>query len=220
VITLAIDASTYLGTVAVLRDAHVLADAEAAMRGREAEALMPAVASVFRKASVQPPELDRVICGAGPGSFTSLRIAASIAKGLAFGHGCPLFSVSSLALILAADGLPRPGRWLTALDALRGELYVEAFAVGEQGDVDVMPIPQIVARDDLAALAESLGAELMGPGLRFDRSPHARGVWALEPMIVPADLASWEPSYGRKAEAEARWVSAHGRPLPSVGSDQ
>lgn len=214
-ITLALDASTYIGTVAVLRDAHLLADGEARMRGRDAEALMPCVASVLRAASVAPRDLGRVICGAGPGSFTSLRIAASIAKGLAFGGGCPLHAVSSLALVLTADGLPRAGRWLTALDALRGEFYVEAFAIDEQGDVEVIPTRQIVSEGELALLAESLGAQLVGPGRPLDRRPHARGVWALERLIVPADLATWEPSYGRKAEAQVRWEAAHDRALPS-----
>lgn len=214
-ITVALDASTYIGTVALLRDSTVIAEGEAAMRGRDAEALMPRVADVLREADVSPRALDRVVCGSGPGSFTSLRIAASIAKGLAFGCGCTLATVSSLALLLVANGRPAAGRWLSALDALRGELYVQAFAVDQRGDVTVIPVPAIVAQRELAALAESLGAEVVGPGQRISRMPHARGVGMLEPLLVPADLASWEPDYGRKAEAQVRWEAAHDRPLPS-----
>lgn len=215
-ITLALDASTYTGTVAVLRDSQVLADGEAAMRGRDAEALMPCVADVLREAGVVPRELNRVVCGAGPGSFTSLRIAASIAKGVAFGCGCPLFAVSSLALILAGEGLPPTGRYLAALDALRGEVYVEAFAVQEGGAVDVIPTQHIVTQNELAPLAESLGASLVGPGQTAFRRPRAGGVGTLERLIVPADLSVWEPNYGRKAEAQARWEAEHHRPLPLI----
>lgn len=214
-ITLAVDASTYTGTVAVLRDSQVLADAEAAMRGRDAEALMPCVAEVLREAAIVPRELNRVVCGAGPGSFTSLRIGASIAKGVAFGCGCPLFAVSSLALVLAGEGLPPAGRYLAALDALRGEVYVEVFAVHESGAVDVIPTQHIVTQNQLAPLAESLGAALVGPGQTAFRRARAGGVAALERLIVPADLSAWEPNYGRKAEAQARWEAAHHRPLPS-----
>ena len=212
-ITVAIDASTYLGTVALLRDSTVIAEGEATMRGRDAETLMPRVADVLRVAEVSPGALDRVVCGSGPGSFTSLRIAASIAKGLAFGCGCTLATVSSLALLLMANGRPTAGRWLSALDALRGELYVQAFAVDQRGDVTAIPAPAIVAHGQLAALAESLGAEVVGPGQPV--YPHARAVAMLERMLVPVDLASWEPDYGRKAEAQVRWEAAHHRPLPS-----
>ena len=214
-ITLAIDASTYVGTVAVLRDRQVVADGEAAMRGRDAEALMPRVADVLREARVAPRQLERVVCGDGPGSFTSLRIAASIAKGLAFGCACPLLAVSSLALIVGADCMPREGRWLATLDALRGDVYVQAFTVNGKGDVQRIPAAPIVPKTDLTALAESLGAQIVGPGQAIDRMPHARGVSALEHLLVTADLGTWEPDYGRKAEAQVRWEAAHHRPLPS-----
>lgn len=215
-ITFAIDASTYIGTAAVLHDGQVVAEGAAAMRGRESEALMPCVADVLQRAHVAPSDLDRIVCGAGPGSFTSLRIAASIAKGLAWATDRPLLAISSLALILTADGLPKAGRWLTALDALRGESYVEAFEVRESGDVEVIPTRRIVAHGELASLTQSLGASLAGPDQAFNRSPHARGLSALEPLIVPVDLGTWQPAYGRKAEAQVRWEMAHDRALPSA----
>src|SRR5207302_8483912 len=102
-ITLALDASTYRGTVAVLDDARVLVDATAAMRGKDAELLMPALDRAVRDAGQSLHSVERVVCGAGPGSFTSLRIAASIAKGIAIGRAIPLYAVSSLALIVAAN---------------------------------------------------------------------------------------------------------------------
>src|SRR3954454_11020080 len=73
-ISLAIDASTYVATVAVIHDERVVARGEATMRGREAEALMPAVADTLRRAGVSAHDLSRLVCGARPGSFTSLRI--------------------------------------------------------------------------------------------------------------------------------------------------
>lgn len=214
-ITLAIDASTYTGTVAVLRDSHLLADREAAMRGRDAEALMPCVADALRDADVTVQELGRVVCGAGPGSFTSLRIAGSIAKGLAFGCGCPLFAVSSLALILTGDGLPLVGRYLAALDAMRGEVYVQGFTVHESGDVEVIPTRHIITQGELQPLAQSLGATVIGPGQTLFRRPRARGITALERLIMETDASTWQPDYGRKAEAQVRWEAAHDQPLPS-----
>lgn len=219
-ITLALDASTYLGTAAVIRDGAVLADTEAAMRKRESETLMPAVIAVLTRAGVSVRDLSRVVCGAGPGSFTSLRIAASIAKGIAAGVPCPLYAVSSLALLAAGDGTPRPGRYLAALDALRGQAYVAGFAVETTGEIVATMPPSLVRQQDLPSLANSLDAMTIGPGQEVDRSPRARGALALESIITahgPVDLGRWEPAYGRDAEAQVRWEAAHGQPLPLGG---
>src|SRR4051812_50046839 len=90
------------------------------MRGRESEALMPAVADCLSRAAVKASELSRVVCGSGPGSFTSLRIAASIAKGVAAGACCPLFAVSSLALLAGWGGEQPPGEYLAGFCPFRG----------------------------------------------------------------------------------------------------
>lgn len=219
--TLVIDASTYVGTTALFRGASVVADGSATMRGRDAEALMPMVADTLARAGVSPRELARVVCGAGPGSFTSLRIAASIAKGIALGAGVPLFAVSSLALLAAGNGSPSPGAYLAVLDALRGEAYVGGYAVSARGEVTVMHAEGLVRQSDIGELASSLGAVTVGPGQAIDRAPLARAAIALDSMIRergPVDLATWEPGYGRKAEAQMRWEASHGRPLPSGGA--
>ena len=220
-ITLVVDASTYTGTTALVSDGKLLADAEAAMRGRESEALMPAIAAMLSRAGVSPRDLSRVVCGAGPGSFTSLRIAASIAKGIATGVGCPLYAVSSLALLAADDGTPEPGRYLAALDALRGEAYVGGFSFDANGEIVVIMPPSLVRQQDVPGIASELAAIAVGPGREIDRGPRARGVTALESIIEangPADLGSWEPAYGRSAEAQVRWETAHGQPLPLGGT--
>lgn len=217
---LAIDASTYTGTVAVLRDATLAAERETAMRGRDVERLMPAVAEALGAAGLAPGALDLIVCGAGPGSFTSLRIAGSIAKGLAFPVRVPLRAVSSLVLMVA--GLEPPaavGRYLAVLDALRGESYVQAVEItaGEAG-VRALDPPRILPNHEVDAFAASLGAMTVGAGQRVVGAPHARGVGRLlgsgGPELVEVDAASWEPDYGRLAEAQVRWEAAHGRPLP------
>lgn len=215
--TLVIDASTYTGSVAILRGGRVLADGEAAMRGRDAEALMPMVADVLARADVRAGSLDRVVCGAGPGSFTSLRIAASIAKGVALGVGCPLFAVSSLALLVGGDGNPPPGRYLAVLDALRGDAYVGGYSVGLHTEVTALFEERLVRQTEVAPLAARLEATAVGPGQTTDRVPHARGAAALEALILDGgavDLSGWEPRYGRKAEAQMRWEASNRKPLP------
>jgi tRNA threonylcarbamoyladenosine biosynthesis protein TsaB len=219
-ITLALDASTYVGDVAVLRDAEVLATESVAMRGAEHERLMPAVVDVLRSAGVEVDEIERLVCGAGPGSFTSLRIAGAISKGIACGVGVPLFAVPSMALIVAGAE-PPVGRYLSVADALRGEAYVALYDVDVNRKTLELEPARIVSLTDVQALAADLGAQTIGPSRELCAivaNPRASAVAALEEMIAangPVDLASWEPAYGRLAEAQVKWEAAHGRPLPA-----
>ncbi len=218
-ITLAMDASIYRGTVAVLDGTRLVVAQSAAMRGQDAERLMPAVDQAVRDAGCTVSDLDRVVCGSGPGSFTSLRIAASLAKGLAVGRSIPLFAVSSLALIVAAnvkDGPRGPRRYLATLDALRGESYVALFE-HDAGAVRALDVMQRVPHEKVTEIAQRERARAVGPDQADAWLPHARGVALLDALIDdagPVELATWEPLYGRMAEAQVKWESAHGRALP------
>ena len=206
-ITLVIDASTYRGTVALFRNEELLSSAEAVMRGAQSEALMPAVADVLSQGGTKVEELSRVLCGEGPGSFTSLRIAASIAKGLCLGRNIPLYAVSSLGL--AAAAVSARGAFVVAIDALRDEWYAAVFDRGEQRLTQRSHF-SIVAKKDIEAFAAGIGPVFL------DAQPHARTCAALFPDVDakgPVDLDGWEPSYGRLAEAQVKWEAVHGRPL-------
>lgn len=215
VLTLAVDASTYAGSVAVLRGTTVLAERTTPMRGAHEERLMPAAADALSDAMVAPRDLDRIVCGEGPGSFTSLRIAGAIAKGIAAGAGCPLHTVSSLVLLVAADARTA-GAYLAVLGALRGESFVQRVDVGGAGAVVSAGPVERVADDRLGDVAAAAGATIVGSGHASDAAPHARGlarVDATSGLVRPADLVAWEPNYGRAAEAQVRWEARHGRPL-------
>ncbi|MFI5230678.1 MAG: tRNA (adenosine(37)-N6)-threonylcarbamoyltransferase complex dimerization subunit type 1 TsaB [Gemmatimonadales bacterium] len=219
-ITLAIDASTYVGDVCVLDGVTVLAEARAEMKGAERERLMPAVAATLAEAGVAVGAIGRVVCGAGPGSFTSLRIAAGIAKGIALGTGAPLFAVSSLALIVGGPVLVA-GTYLAALDALRGEFYLALFRIDAAGVVAELERARLVAQSEVEHVATECRARIVSP-TRFDgsivASPRAAAVARVERALLDdgaVDVGSWEPSYGRLAEAQVRWESAHGRALPA-----
>lgn len=217
-LTLAVDAATYAGTVAVLAGRELLAERQAAMRGEREERLMPAVADALRDAGGGAADVAVVVCGGGPGSFTSLRIAAAIAKGLATAQSIPLRAVSSLWLVVAgAQPVLAPGRYVAALDAMRGEWFSAPITVRADG---------VVVEDaawSFATLGEleervARGERVLGPHPSFGAvAPHARGAarWApaAEPPGALVSLDGWEPDYGRKAEAQVRWEATHGRPL-------
>lgn len=214
-LTLAVDASTYAASVALVRESQVVREYTVPMRDAKHERLMPAIADALRDMTIR--DVDRIVCGAGPGSFTSLRIAASIAKGLAVGAEKPLFAVSSLVLLIAGSEIqPAAGRWLALLDAMRGESFSQVIEVTASGTVSEVSDLRVVREEEIEALARAMDARTAGPGRELDLAPHARGVARLDShpaLRAPVDLASWEPDYGRLAEAQVRWERTHGRSL-------
>ena len=220
-ITLVLEASTYAGSAAVIDGTRVVAERAVAMRGREHEALMPAVAAALAEANVTPGSIDRVVCGAGPGSFTSLRIAGAIAKGIALAAVCPLVPISSLALVVASREPFGPGRYLAAIDALRGEHYVALFEVGASGDLKALGPELRVPSTEVLERAAAHDAVAVGPGREGAAhvDPRAAAAARLADLLdatPAADLAGWEPAYGRLAEAQVKWEATHGRSLEAV----
>lgn len=214
---LVIDASTYRGTVAIVDGPRVLAEREVQMRGVDEERLMPAVSDTLSLAGIPVAGLSGVVCGAGPGSFTSLRIAASIAKGIAAAGGVPLLSVSSLALIVVGGSeMAEAGRYMAATDAMRGDVFALRLDVGPDGRVEAEGHMTLAPAASAFRIAHEEGRLLVGPAQGEAWFPHVRGVARLHGSHLapsPVDLATWEPSYGRLAEAQVTWERTHGRSL-------
>lgn len=216
-ITLALDAAAGNGTIAVLRDGRCIAGRDVVMRSAEEERFFPAILDTLASVGLSTREITGIVAGAGPGSFTALRVVGAIAKGLAAGIGCPLFGVPSLALIPTALGSPAPDTtYLATLDALRGERYAALVRLDAAGAVAAVEPLGLVAAPALAERAAAAGAILIGPDEAEAAAPHARGVARCLALITdagPVDLASWEPVYGRLAEAQVKWEATHGRTL-------
>ena len=214
-LALCLDASTSQGTVSLLRDGDVIAASVAAMRGENSERLMPTVVEMLLGQNATASDLGAVACGAGPGGFTSLRIAAAIAKGFAAARSLPLFVAPSPLLIVSGAEPPfAPGTYVAILDAMRGDVFslvvtVDASGVFRSAEYVLEPCAAAEAR------AKSLGAVVVGPSAPGAHAPHARGFAPLfrQGLVARVDLDTWEPDYGRKAEAQVRWERDHGQAL-------
>lgn len=214
-LTLALEGSTYAGSVALIRGSELVADVTledvagsvpAAGRG---ERMLPAVAECMKRSRVEGRDVARIVCGAGPGRFTSLRVAGAVAKGLATGYNIDLYAVSSLLLIAAAADPPLgPGEYLPVLDAMRGDSFGARVMVAPDGVISQQGPAVIFSSRDIEELcAAEPGLRVVGAGQRITGAPHARGVSRLLPQIIaagPVDLASWEPDYGRLPEAQVK----------------
>lgn len=222
--TLAIEGSTYRGSVALFRGVEIVsermlsADDGGVARAGRGERLMPAIAECFAEAGLKGHAIARIVCGSGPGSFTSLRIAGSVAKGLAVGYGVPLFAVSSLLLSVSGAKPPLPpGEYLSVLDAMRDEFFASRIVYRPDTGEHELSAVTILSRLDLDDFrATERAVRVVGPGQEIDVHPHARGVATVLDHVIASgavDLAGWEPDYGRLAEAQVRWEAVHGRPL-------
>jgi tRNA threonylcarbamoyl adenosine modification protein YeaZ len=128
VLILAFDTATDVATSALVDDDEVLGE-----RASLAKSLLEDVDALLRQASARPTELDAVVVGTGPGSFTSTRIGLAVARGLGLALGVEGTGVSTLdALAEGAEGA------LPVIDARRGEVFVPGgLAVApEKVDVD------------------------------------------------------------------------------------
>jgi tRNA threonylcarbamoyladenosine biosynthesis protein TsaB len=220
-ITLALDGSTYSPTTALLRDGKLISDErleapQNSESGGRGEALLPLIAKMLETNGLTPRQITSVICGSGPGSFTSLRVAASVAKGIAVASGAKMYAVRSLLLHFAgAPGRVADGRYLAVLPAMRGDLFVLDASV-RKGIPAASGGHSVLPETDLPTVAKSAGARVIGPGQEIDVTPHARGAVAMYDAILaagPVDIRSWEPDYGRLAEAQVKWEATHGRPV-------
>ena len=131
---LALDTATENCSAALLIDKEVHALEERIERGH-AERILPMVDELLRSARLELIELTAIAFGRGPGSFTGVRLAASVAQGLAFGAQLRVAPVSDLRA-LAQRALEFPGasaRVLVCSDARMQEVYWGCFERGPDG---------------------------------------------------------------------------------------
>jgi tRNA threonylcarbamoyladenosine biosynthesis protein TsaB len=128
-LSLAFDTSTQWGRFALARDDEVLEYRPLNVSGSYADALLPIIEDMLAQSGHRKCELSVVGVTVGPGSFTGVRIGVATAKGLAWGLGCNLVGVTSLAAMAAALLEENPASELAVpvLDARRGEVFAGIF---------------------------------------------------------------------------------------------
>ncbi len=159
---LAIDTSTERATVALAIGDDVYTDEQGSLR-QHAQRLLPMVEGLLKKSSIHLNQLDGIVFGRGPGSFTGLRIACSVAKALAYAHDLPLYPVSSLAAVADEVYYTEPDlapetQVLAMLDARMQQVYWGCFSRD-----NFSPTEQVTAAEDV--FAPSVPLIVAGVGL-------------------------------------------------------
>lgn len=230
-IRVAIETATWVGSVAVARDGELLAEVELGVRSRHASTAVPGLQEALETGGVARGEIGEVVVGAGPGSFTGVRVAGATAKGLATALDVPLVAYSSLlaaavsAVVAgdepdASDGLDAGVPICALFDARRKEAYAGCWWVGREALTEVAA-PMVGSVDEIVAALVRAGAEV-GAGVLFvgeGLEKHGAGVAAaasevgLDARLGAPDawprassllwLAHRHPSAGRVADAAA-----------------
>lgn len=124
----AIETSGALGSVALLDDAQLVAEASVLVVGAHAETLLPVLDALFTRAGWTPSDVGRWAVGVGPGSFTGVRVGVALAKGIVMATGAELVGVSSLDAV--AYGIDDESLVVSLVAAGKGELFVQARRAG------------------------------------------------------------------------------------------
>lgn len=193
---LALDTSTSTASVALFDGQRVLSETTW-LAGREhSTRLLVEVEAAFERIGRRPPQLTGVVVARGPGSFTGVRVALSVAKGLAAGLGLPLWGVSSLDVVAYAAGqVEHPVQ--AVLEAGRGRYATALYVAG-----------RCVATARLASLDE-LEASIEGTTLLIgELSPEARSRFAAHAHARLASAAASVRRAGYLAELGWRLAQA------------
>jgi tRNA threonylcarbamoyladenosine biosynthesis protein TsaB len=137
------------------------------------------------RASLSFTQLGAIAFSRGPGSFTGLRICASITQGLALAYDLPVIPVSSLAILAQGSyRLDKVPNVVTCLDARRHEVYWASYKLDDNGLMSLLGSEQVIAPEH-ARTEDGEGWRGVGPGFKTYRAELAKN-----PQV---HLASVEP---------------------------
>jgi tRNA threonylcarbamoyladenosine biosynthesis protein TsaB len=221
---LAFDTSTPCARVAVLSpEGDCLAAAEK-VAARHSSNLLRLCDEVFRATGATVKDLAAIACGAGPGSFTGLRVGLAVAKGLALADRIPFVLVSSLdALAVDLTGTNDEGLVLPCIDAGKGQVYGRLYRAAGGTSAPIGSDELALLPEDLCRLVreQAAGAALVAGGNGVDRYQEVfraqLGVEAVRFQVAgPSALAVGRLALARLARGEhdnlETSVPRYGRP--------
>ena len=146
---LAFDTSSSACSVAIQSNDQIFSFHEPSPM-HQADRILPIIQDLLHKSSLSLEDLDAVAYGAGPGSFTGIRIANSLAQGIGFGVDLPIIPISSLAAIAQAAFLEKCWTHLmVSVDARMQQIYWALYKVNTKEIVDLIGCEVLVKPEEI-----------------------------------------------------------------------
>ena len=168
---MAIDASTEACSVALTVNNKTISEFELAPQSHSV-LLLPMIDRLLKKADIKLAQLDGLIFGQGPGSFTGVRIGVGVAQGLAFAADLKVVGVSTLQVMAQqAYSLHQQVDVIAAIDARMSEVYAGYYQLNEKGIMEAVLNDTVLAPEKLTEyLSEHLSEnqQVYGVGTGWD----------------------------------------------------
>ncbi len=202
---LAFDTSTEYLSLALLKGGETFRyDCNASQA--HSQIILPQIQALLDSASLQLSDLQGIAFGAGPGSFTGVRIAAGVAQGLGFGANLPVVSVCTLLALAEASGADKV---IACLDARMGEVYHAAYEKVDNAWQCIIE-PGLYKPDAVPAIA---GAGWVGAGSGWQTyaeqlsAAYVEQLQATQPQLLPIADAILKLALPIFAKGEAKPAS-------------
>jgi tRNA threonylcarbamoyladenosine biosynthesis protein TsaB len=124
---LALESSTALGSVALLRDGRVLGEESSLKQRSHSEFLNSALSRLAFSLKMSLSEVDMIAVSVGPGSFTGVRVAGGLAKSLAYSLKKEIWAVDSLSVLASMLGPHFIGQVFSGINAYKNMMYCSCF---------------------------------------------------------------------------------------------
>lgn len=161
--------------------------------------LIPAILSLLAEAGVSLADVDAIAFGRGPGAFTGLRTACSVAQGLAMGAGKPVLPIDTLLAVAedARGGADRFDAWV-AMDARMNEIYAARYR-HEAGRWTTLAAPMLTNaqrlnqlwQDAPPAVVAGSAIGVSGEALATGAALRAPEAWPRATAMLPLAEAMW-----------------------------
>lgn len=224
---LAFDSSSKALSVALVADGVLLGELTLNLKKNHSITLMTTIDFLLAQAGLEPSALDRIAVAQGPGSYTGLRLAATVGKTLAFSLNKELVGLSSL-LAIACRVQDKEAFVVPVLDARRGNAYAAVYQGGQQIIADqhcnfsefLVDLSEKVTTFDQVIFTgetENFVAEIEAAGFSsrqivtdsLTKLPSAYELAKLAQDLVAENVHAFVPKYLKKVEAEEKWLETH-----------